>query len=139
MPDKNYQSVQGALVPPPNNLGHIPGQWQMPQQSHYANIAAENVDWATLAQQWIHMRETFPTLMPAAPPPPTFNSSQFGEEHGEAPMEVERDEEAAPAAPHWPIHSGGPPPINAEPPDRLWNENNRQNRMKYKDFQRNFS
>ena len=33
-------------------------QWPSLQQSAYANVAAENVDWASLAQQWIQMRET---------------------------------------------------------------------------------
>lgn len=73
----------------------------------YANTPNANVDWAQLAAQWIHMRETLPsdqlTSFPDAPPPPSItllDHSSDGmskrlqdEEKGEAPMEVEKDED----------------------------------------------
>lgn len=73
----------------------------------YANTPNANVDWAQLAAQWIHMRETLPSdqlnLIPDAPPPPSItlldrSSNNFSkhlqdEEKGEAPMEVEKDED----------------------------------------------
>lgn len=84
-------------------------QWSMGAMSmnpaFYQGIPNANVDWAALAAQWIHMRETLPTdqlsLMPEAPPPPTItlldNSSIAmrleDEEKGEAPMDMEKDED----------------------------------------------
>jgi splicing factor, arginine/serine-rich 18 len=82
----------------------------------YANMATMDVDWATLAQQWIHMKvmesiqngfflllimisDQFkeqpgqqPENFPSAPPPPPLSGKDF-EEKGEAPMEVDKDEE----------------------------------------------
>lgn len=55
---------------------------------------AENVDWAALAQQWIHMQDTS-APPPSAPPPPTFTRTlaqvqrPIYEEKGEADMEVD--------------------------------------------------
>lgn len=48
------------------------------------------VDWATLAQQWIQMKETFPVgQVPPAPPPPNIKADI---EAGEAPMDMSKDE-----------------------------------------------
>lgn len=48
------------------------------------------VDWATLAQQWIQMKETFPVgQVPPAPPPPSIKADI---EAGEAPMDMSKDE-----------------------------------------------
>lgn len=58
------------------------------------------MDWASLAQQWIQMKETFPTvdqmnvLAPPPPPPvePKAEEKQEDEgEKGEAPMDMELD------------------------------------------------
>lgn len=83
-------------------------QWSMSMNpAFYANTPNSNVDWAQLAAQWIHMRETLPpdqlSLFPDAPPPPTISlldhsSDDVGsrlqdEEKGEAPMEVEKDDD----------------------------------------------
>lgn len=92
---------------------------QWPSQAAYQHIDLEKVDWAALAQQWIHMKETYPTDndMPTAPPPPDISIGEAPpppnismppqsytyrpktiplnemEEKGEAPMEVEHDDE----------------------------------------------
>ncbi|XP_055544065.1 arginine/serine-rich protein PNISR-like isoform X2 [Wyeomyia smithii] len=103
-PVKNYQTtddgIGGALVE---------GEWSSLNPSLYQNMSNDQVDWAALAQQWIQMKETLPaSMVPAAPPPPIISSSYVSntresfsdcmhsgtiEEQGEAPMEVERDEE----------------------------------------------
>lgn len=87
-----------------SNLGNSSSsndvQW--PNKSSYQNVDLEHVDWAALAQQWIHMKEVCPSteLMPDAPPPPNISKpdkiqlpAHELEEQGEAPMEVERDDE----------------------------------------------
>uniref|UniRef100_A0A336K7E4 CSON002511 protein n=1 Tax=Culicoides sonorensis TaxID=179676 RepID=A0A336K7E4_CULSO len=81
-------------------------QWAMNMNpAFYQGMPNANVDWAQLAAQWIHMRETLPpeqhNLMPSAPPPPKIsliennvgaNSyKQYGDEKGEAPMEVVKE------------------------------------------------
>lgn len=82
-----------------------PSQWSMSMNpAYYQNMANANVDWAALAQQWIQMKETLPpeqmAMLPQAPPPPQISHEEFRnqqeivqEEKGEAPMEVEKDEE----------------------------------------------
>lgn len=48
------------------------------------------VDWATLAQQWIRMKETLPVdQVPPAPPPPSIKADI---EAGEAPMDMSKDD-----------------------------------------------
>jgi splicing factor, arginine/serine-rich 18 len=71
-------------------------QWPL-NPTIYQNMANNQVDWASLAQQWIHMKEAYapgqqPAGFPSAPPPPPLSGKDF-EEKGEAPMEVEKDEE----------------------------------------------
>lgn len=74
-------------------------QWSNP--NNYQNVDLETVDWAALAQQWIHMKEVCPPneTVPDAPPPPTISKQNNYrvrdlEEQGEAPMEVvEHDDE----------------------------------------------
>lgn len=96
---------KGAFPPMggPSNLAptNIPmiGDNQWLSQSAYQNIDVDKVDWAALAQQWIHMKESCtigteqPTI-PNAPPPPRFpNKITDYEEQGEAPMEVEHEDE----------------------------------------------
>lgn len=79
-------------------------QWSNP--SNY-QVDLDTVDWAALAQQWITMKEacsTSPVVVqappfmktPLAPPPPNItkpSQHDLGEEQGEAPMEVEHDED----------------------------------------------
>lgn len=96
-----------------NNTMSDESQW--PNQAAYQHIDLEKVDWAALAQQWIHMKETcsHEDTIPDAPPPPNISMgeappppsiSHFAlhpksiplnemEEKGEAPMEVEREDE----------------------------------------------
>lgn len=102
-----------------------PIQWPLNPAS-YQDLANDQVDWAALAQQWIHMKETCTTdQLLAAPPPPIISrpDSQHrqhqpppshlhrlqtlqqqpharhdsnrhdGDEQGEAPMEMDRDDE----------------------------------------------
>uniref|UniRef100_A0A8D8LLP8 Arginine/serine-rich protein PNISR n=1 Tax=Cacopsylla melanoneura TaxID=428564 RepID=A0A8D8LLP8_9HEMI len=74
-------------------------QWFNPMM--YQNVNHENVDWASLAQQWIQMKETFPTvdqmnvLAPPPPPPLEKKTEEKKEEDegekGEAPMDMELD------------------------------------------------
>lgn len=91
---------KGAFPPMggPSNLApsNIPivGDNQWMSQSAYQNIDLDKVDWAALAQQWIHMKETCDEQIPIAPPPPRFsNIITDYEEQGEAPMEVEHEDE----------------------------------------------
>lgn len=73
-----------------------PLQWPL-NPSAYQNVCNDEIDWAALAQQWIYMKETCPYEgMPEAPPPPNISNSisrKAYEEKGEAPMEVEKDDE----------------------------------------------
>lgn len=67
-------------------------------QATYENL--DNVDWAALAQQWIHMQDITPP--PPAPPPPIFTTPgivtrpQIYEEKGEADMDVSLADEPVP-------------------------------------------
>lgn len=69
-------------------------QWPL-NQAAYQNVANDQVDWAALAQQWIYMKETCTTDdLLTAPPPPIISKPDFhNEEKGEAPMEVEKEDE----------------------------------------------
>lgn len=82
-----------------NNMALV-GEAQWMSQSAYQNaqqnIDLDKVDWAQLAQQWIHMKESCaePQIEIEAPPPPRFSQPiPEYEEKGEAPMEVEHDDE----------------------------------------------
>uniref|UniRef100_A0A2M4CGM0 Putative transcriptional coactivator caper rrm superfamily n=1 Tax=Anopheles darlingi TaxID=43151 RepID=A0A2M4CGM0_ANODA len=123
-----------------DGLGNQPAdgfKWAAFNPSLYKNVANERVDWGALAQQWIQMRET---LAPAPPspafvvggmrPPPsaathpaseqltpskaTGTTAKIFEEQGEAPMEVERDEDGSSVMVPMP-----PPPVTCE---RDWAE-----------------
>lgn len=99
----DFPPMGGSSNIAPSNLP-IDGQWM--SQSAYQNIDLDTVDWAVLAQQWIHMKETCPAPaepMVNAPPPPRFTSADY-EEQGEAPMEVDDDQPNVMNAP--------PPPTN---------------------------
>uniref|UniRef100_A0A182N0Z1 Uncharacterized protein n=1 Tax=Anopheles dirus TaxID=7168 RepID=A0A182N0Z1_9DIPT len=104
--------------------------------AHYQSLPKDEVDWAAVAQQWIKMRESWiqpvPTRIPSPPPPPSFDRDdlvvnggpdvrpggssshgrgvlprEYAEEQGEAPMEVEwDDDEHLPAPPMPPVISG---------------------------------
>lgn len=105
-------------------------------QSAYQNVDASTVDWAAVAQQWIHMKESFGTVnneehFPIVPPPPRISQPIDYEEQGEAPMEVEHDDE--------PIHSScdnsmpltvPPPPKNAFSSNNWSNNRESSNRQK---------
>lgn len=85
-PSQNINSINSA----------VDNQW--PNQAVYQNVDLEKVDWAALAQQWIHMKEACPNEEPIleAPPPPNISKPDrldLLEEQGEAPMEVERDDD----------------------------------------------
>lgn len=99
-----YKTTFQPVGDTPNVSQPTENQWSNP--STYQNVDLETVNWAALAQQWITMKEscTIPTLvpeshfisMPMAPPPPTISKQiqhDLGEEQGEAPMEVEHDED----------------------------------------------
>lgn len=117
-PNKGGFPPMGA--PPnliPSNMP-IVGENQWMSQSAYQNnmnIDLDKVDWAALAQQWIHMKETtgvnIDDSMPNAPPPPRFSNPipEF-EEKGEAPMEVEHDDE--PVSQINETVTAPPPPTN---------------------------
>lgn len=85
-----------------NNLAMV-GEAQWMSQSAYQNaqqnIDLDKVDWAQLAQQWIHMKESSgePQIQMEAPPPPRFSQPiPEYEEKGEADMEM--DDEPVTAA-----------------------------------------
>ena len=99
----------------------------------YENV--DNVDWAALAQQWIHMQD-----IPAAPPPPMFTtpglvtntSRPIYEEKGVADMEVDSQQDPIP---HYETSTNNspwatspfnqPPPMPSQPPlNQQWTGNN---------------
>lgn len=124
---------KGAFSPmggPPNlaatNLPMV-GETQWMSQSAYQNIDLDKVDWAALAQQWIHMREScaveITDPMPSAPPPPRIsNPIPEYEEKGEAPMEVEHDDEPSTVAHENTLSITAPPP-----PTNIFNQTNNWN------------
>lgn len=76
-----------------NSLETTDTQWPL-NQAAYQNVANDQVDWAALAQQWIYMKETCTTdELLTAPPPPIISKPDFHDEKGEAPMEVEKEDE----------------------------------------------
>lgn len=104
-------------------------------QSAYQNVDASTVDWAAVAQQWIHMKESFGPVnndFPIAPPPPRISQPTIDyEEQGEAPMEVEHDDEPTPSSRDnsMPL-STPPPPKNAFPSNNWSNNGESSNRQK---------
>lgn len=94
---KNYQTVGSSG----SDGGGGGANWNSLNPNLYQNMSNDQVDWAALAQQWIQMKETLPPeMVPAAPPPPVISWNRSPEpttttisEQGEAPMEVERDED----------------------------------------------
>lgn len=86
-----------------------PTQWAL-NPSAYQNVSNEEVDWASLAQQWIKMKETFPAeqVPPAPPPPPIKPEDNNDIEGGEAPMDMSKDEaEPQPPPPNTVTQDGG--------------------------------
>lgn len=75
-----------------------PTQWAL-NPTAYQNIDSSQVDWATLAQQWIAMKEAASIV--SVPQPPAKPDI----EGGEAPMEVENPdtncESVPPAGAEW--------------------------------------
>ncbi|KAI9560714.1 hypothetical protein GHT06_011664 [Daphnia sinensis] len=95
-------------------------QWnQIPlDAATYQNMNHELVDWASLAQQWIRMKEVHETVVLNVPEmsqnnfPSNLNSlrtlagvelqpSDSNVTSGEAPMDVEKEDEIMPSAPDW--------------------------------------
>lgn len=97
-----YKATFQTVGDAPNIPKPTENQWSNP--ANY-QVDLDTVDWAALAQQWITMKEATTThvdpepqfmTLPMAPPPPTISKSShhdLGEEQGEAPMEVEHDED----------------------------------------------
>lgn len=132
--------------PPMGDASNIPQP--LPGDAQWANannfhVDLDTVDWATLAQQWITMKEACPSVtplmfepqqfmtMPMAPPPPNISKMptypihsmqhDLGEEQGEAPMEVEREDEddishnnkqSAPSINSNHLYKAPPAPVN---------------------------
>lgn len=92
---KNYQTVVSSSSDGTD--------WNSLNPNLYQNMSNDQVDWAALAQQWIQMKETLPPeMVPAAPPPPVISWNRSPpsvapletiDEQGEAPMEVEKEED----------------------------------------------
>ncbi|XP_057372833.1 arginine/serine-rich protein PNISR-like [Daphnia carinata] len=95
-------------------------QWnQIPlDAATYQNMNHELVDWASLAQQWIRMKEVHETVVLNVPEmsqnnfPSNLNSlrtlsgvelqpSDSSVTSGEAPMDVEKEDEVMPSTPDW--------------------------------------
>ncbi|XP_055902153.1 arginine/serine-rich protein PNISR [Eupeodes corollae] len=81
---------------------HNQFNWQMTSQTS-CNVNSGSIDWASLAQQWIQMKDSGAGL-PETPPPPIISSANSiqsiqqpttatFDEQGEADMEVEKDDE----------------------------------------------
>lgn len=116
-----FQATPKAIDNSTQNPSVLDNQW--PNQSVYQNVDLEKVDWAALAQHWIHMKETCPNDEPApeAPPPPNISRPDVRdlEEQGEAPMEVVRDDDVMENdtnLPTFPIQGAA---LDLEPPN--WN------------------
>lgn len=122
-----YPPMGGAPNLASSNLANV-GENQWMSQSAYQNIDLEKVDWAALAQQWIHMKESTDSVapeqsIPNAPPPPRFASALVDfEEQGEAPMEVEHDEEQLLQTTENAINVTAPPP-----PQNVFNQSSNWN------------
>lgn len=128
-PQKNVFPIDSE----PSNRAQMLGDNRWLSQTPFpaAVDPPENIDWAALAQQWIHMKETChtiapapPPLMPIAPPPPRLSAvptRDMGEEQGEAPMEVEHDDE--PPAPSLDNLTAPPPPTNLFGNSKNWANN----------------
>lgn len=70
-------------------------QWAL-NPATYNNVSSDQVDWAALAHQWIIMKEAGPPIpeqVPNVPPPPNISKGRKEQlnEGGEAPMDVEND------------------------------------------------
>lgn len=134
-------AAQHQNPPPPPVVAAT--QWPL-NKADYQDLANDQVDWAALAQQWIHMKETCTTDdLLAAPPPPIISSgsgdqsgnirsSRLHEEKGEAPMEMDRDDDDNGPGNQQPMHHNpfmvSPPTmgsvlphLNQPPPN--WNNN----------------
>lgn len=144
-PHKGAFSPMGA----PSNLAQtnipIVGDNQWMSQSAYQNIDLDKVDWAALAQQWIHMKETCvdgtEEQIPNAPPPPRFSSAITDyEEQGEAPMEVEHEDEQTPQTNSESIVNvnvtAPPPPTNIFPSNNWNSESNARGQQHSKHWNR---
>lgn len=80
-----------------------PTQWAL-NPTAYQNVDSNSVDWASLAQQWIAMKDAAAVLAapPPAPPAPPAPPPKPEAEKGEAPMEVENiDNNDSPMPPDW--------------------------------------
>lgn len=119
-----YKTTFQPVGDAPNISQPTENQWSNPSNFQ---VDLDTVDWAALAQQWITMKETSTHViaeqqfvaMPMAPPPPTISKPiqhDLGEEQGEAPMEVEHDEEEhappAPAIVNNNVYAVPPAPVN---------------------------
>lgn len=119
-----YKTTFQPVGDAPNISQLTENQWSNP--SNY-QVDLDTVDWAALAQQWITMKETCSTPaqmiqesqflpMPTAPPPPNISKPShhdLGEEQGEAPMEVEHDEdEQPPPIDNNNVYVAPPAPVN---------------------------
>uniref|UniRef100_A0A6P4FIT7 Arginine/serine-rich protein PNISR n=1 Tax=Drosophila rhopaloa TaxID=1041015 RepID=A0A6P4FIT7_DRORH len=115
----NHNQFLGQPPPPPTHFPLPPGGGQgmvTPLVAAGLPLAMQGgagIDWAQLAQQWIHMRDASPVAMPVAPPPPIIgnvreyhNQTQpmplpsvvrachpILEEHGEADMDMDDEHE----------------------------------------------
>lgn len=98
----SFQSIDDASNLTQSSVPVVGSEAQWMSQGAYQNTDLEKVDWAALAQQWIYMKTTSEPAannqVPHAPPPPRISKPEpvrEYEEQGEAPMEVERDDEQA--------------------------------------------
>ncbi|KMZ04117.1 arginine/serine-rich protein PNISR isoform X1 [Drosophila simulans] len=124
----NHTQFLAQPPPPPTHFPMPPGGGQgmvTPLVAAGLPLAMQGgvgIDWAQLAQQWIHMRDATPVPMPLAPPPPIINNLREYhqptlampvpsvvragfpqlEEHGEADMDMDDENERG--------HSSGTPP-----------------------------
>lgn len=128
-PHKNVFPVDSE----PSNRLQMIGDSQWLAQNAFPNVDADTLDWAALAQQWIHMKGTcipaVPIMIPCAPPPPKISASTHDfEEQGEAPMEVEHDDEPSDSVANLAVPP--PPPTNLFSTSKNWannqNDSNRQ-------------
>lgn len=126
-PHKNVFPVDSG---DPSHRMQMIGDSQWLSQNAFPNVDADKVDWAALAQQWIHMKGTCipppPIMVPCAPPPPKLSVPTHDfEEQGEAPMEVEHDDEPNESVANL---TEPPPPTNIFP-SKVWaNNQNDSNR-----------
>jgi hypothetical protein len=96
----NGPNSQGSANTPKNYQTQPTEDWSL-NPAFYQNIAGnELVDWAAIAAKWIQMKESYPqNISTQATMANSGPAKELLDEKGEAPMEVEKEEDIPSAEP----------------------------------------